>query len=175
MEERDNLRTILYGWARFGLFWLINIFATIVGRTALLGVLGTVFPRLELYDKPELLSFISWLIPAFLLTWLFIDDAKRHTAYGLYNPVAVEIIMILTAVVYYAPVFLLDYTGDKKVIAVITNLYFPSFWFSKISEDPQVYGLIGGAVQAAMCIAAYIIAHKHYLKKFAEEDAEAES
>lgn len=172
MEERDNLRTFLYGWARFGLFWLINIFAAIMGRTAILGIVGTLFPRMSLYDNPELLSFISWLIPAWLLIWLFVDDAKRHTAYGLYNPIAVEITMILTGVVYYGQVFILDYIEDKAAVAAITNLYFPSFWLSKINDDPQIYGLLGVVLQVVICIASYLIAHRFYLKKFAEEDGE---
>ena len=169
MEEKDSLRTMLYGLARFGLFWLVNIFATIFGRTALLGFLGTAFPNLELYDRPRLLSFFSWLIPAFLLVWLFIDDAKRHTAYGLYNPVAVDIILLLTGAVYFTPVFILDYMDDRKVVSVITNLYFPHYWFSAISEDPQVYGLIGAAALIILCAVSYVLAHRYYLRKFAEE------
>lgn len=170
MEERDSLRTILYGWARFGLFWLINIFAMVVGRTAILGIVGTMMPRIALYDNPELLSFLSWLVPAWLLTWLFIDDAKRHTAYGLYNPTAVTIIVLLTAVVYYAPVFILEYMDDRKVVASVESIYFTSYWFSAIDDDPQVYGLIGAAAQAIMCIGSYLISHRIYLKKFLEEE-----
>ena len=64
MEERDSLRTMLYGLARFGLFWLINIFALIIGKTAILGIVGTFVPKLALYDNPETLSFLSWLIPS---------------------------------------------------------------------------------------------------------------
>ena len=59
MEERDSLRTMLYGLARFGLFWLINIFALIIGKTAILGIVGTFVPKLALYDNPETLSFSS--------------------------------------------------------------------------------------------------------------------
>ncbi len=172
MEERDNLRTILYGWARFGLFWLVNIFAMIFGKTALLGVLGTFFPKLALYDNPELLSFFSWLIPVWLLVWLFVDDAKRHTAYGLYNPTAVAIILILTAAAYYAPVFILEATDEKKVVAVVKSLYFTGFWCSKLNDDPQIYALVGTAALAVICFVSYIIAHRFYLKKFAEEEAE---
>ena len=172
MEERDSLRTVLYGWARFGLFWLINIFATIIGRTAILGIAGTFLPRLALYDNPETLSLISWIIPVWLLIWLFWDDAKRHTAYGLYNPVAVAIIVILTAAVYYAPVFILEYMTDKKVVAVVKNLYFTSFWLSKFNDDPQIYALVGAVIQALLCIVSYLIAHRFYLKKFADEDNE---
>lgn len=172
MEERDSLRTMLYGWARFGLFWLINIFATIIGRTAILGIFGTLLPRLALYDNPETLSFLSWLIPAWLLTWLFWDDAKRHTAYGTYDPVAVSIIVLLTSAVYYTPVFILEYMTDKKVVSVVESLYFTSLWFSKVNDDPQIYGLIGVIVEAVLCIVSYLIAHKFYLKKFAEEDDE---
>lgn len=174
MEERDSLRTMLYCWARFGLFWLINIFAAIMSRTVILGIVGTLIPRLSLYENPLALSFISWLIPVALLTWLFIDDAKRHTAYGRYNPVAVELVMLLTGIVYYIPVFLLDYIDSKSAIASITSLYFPSFWLSKISDDPQVYGLIGALIQVVLCIASYLIAHKYYLKKFLEEEEEEE-
>ncbi len=170
MEERDDLRTFLYGWARFGLFWLINIFGTIMGKTAILGIFGTFLPRLALYDNPQTLSFISWFLPIWLLVWLFWDDAKRHTAYGTYNPVAVEIIVVLTAAVYYLPVFILEYMTDKKVVATITSLYFTSEWLGKISEDPQIYGLIGVIIQAVLCIASYLIGHRFYLKKFAEED-----
>lgn len=172
MEERDALRTMLYGWARLGLFWLINIFATIIGRTAILGIVGTFIPRLALYDNPETLSFISWFIPVWLLIWLFWDDAKRHTAYGRYDPVAVSIIVILTAAVFYAPVFILEYMTDKKVVTVVTNIYFTSYWLSKIDDDPQIYALIGAIIEAVLCIASYLIAHRFYLKKFAEEEAE---
>ncbi len=177
MEENDSLRTILYGWARFGLFWLINVFALIIGKTAILGVVGTFVPKLALYDNPETLSFLSWLIPFWLLTWLFWDDAKRHTAYGLYNPVAVAIILLLTAAVYYLPILVItsiDDLSDPRAISAVTSLYFPSLWFSKIDDDPEVYGLIGTAAQAAICMLSYLIGHKYYLKKFAEEDGDEE-
>lgn len=163
---------MLYGWARFGLFWLINIFAVIIGKTAILGIIGTMIPRIALYDNPELLSFFSWLIPAWLLTWLFIDDAKRHTAYGLYNPTAVTIIMLLTAIVYYIPVFTLDYMQDRKVLSSVESLYFTSYWLSAIDDDPQVYGLIGTILQAIMCVGSYLLAHKFYLKRFLDEEDE---
>ncbi len=172
MEERDSLRTMLYGWARFGLFWLINIFAMIVGRTAILGIIGTAFPKLALYDRPELLSFFSWLIPAWLLTWLFWDDAKRHTAYGRYDPVAVTIILLLIGIVYYAPVFILNAMEDRKVVATVESFYFTSFWLSAIDDDPQVYGLIGSVLQILLCLGSYTVAHRYYLKKFAEEEDE---
>ncbi len=172
MEERDSLRTMLYGWARLGLFWLINIFATIIGRTAILGIVGTFVPRLALYSSPEMLSFISWLIPVWLLGWLFRDDARRHTAYGTYDPIIVSIIVILTAAVYYAPVFILEYMTDKKVVMLVEGLYFTSYWFSRVSDDPQIYALIGVIIEAALCIVSYLIAHKRYLKKLAEEESE---
>lgn len=169
MEERDSVRTLLYILARLGLFWLINIFATIIGKTAILGIVGTLVPRIALYDNPELLSFFSWLIPAGLLIWLFVDDSKRHTAYGLYSAVTVELAMLITAILYYIPALCLNYAEDRKVVGAIENLYFTSFWFSKINEDPQIYALIGIAAQVLLCVLSYMIAHRIYLKKFAED------
>ena len=55
--ERDSLRDMLYSLARFGLFWLINIFGVIIGKTAILGVVGTFVPRLALYDNPDMLPY----------------------------------------------------------------------------------------------------------------------
>ena len=170
MEERDSLRTILCGWARFGIFWLVCVFATIVGKTAVLGVVGTLLPRLALYDNPETLALLSWFIVLAFLIPLFWDDGKRHTAYGLYNPVAVTIILILTGISFYAPVFILDYTNDFKVVAAIHSLYFTDFWFSKLGSDPQIYVLIGTVITVAICLAAYILSHIFYKGKFDEED-----
>ena len=173
MEERDSLRTMLYGLARFGLFWLINIFALIIGKTAILGIVGTFVPKLALYDNPETLSFLSWLIPFWLLTWLFWDDAKRHTAYGLYNPTAVAIILLLTGIVYYVPILVVSELGSSsvpRVTAAVTSIYFPSLWLSKINDDPQVYGLIGLILLIVICMLSYLVGHKYYAKKFAEEE-----
>lgn len=170
MEENDSLRTLLYSLARFGLFWLINIFAMIIGKTAILGVVGTFVPRLHLYDNPELLSFISWLIPAWLLTWLFWDDGKRHTAYGLYNPTIVTTVLLITGIVYYAPVFLMEYADNKLALSTLDSIYFPCYWLSVVSDDAQVYGLLGVAILVVMSIASYLLSHKYYVKKFAEEE-----
>ena len=169
MEERDSLRTMLYGWARFGLFWLVCIFATIIGRTAVLGIVGTMLPRLMLYDNPILLSFFSWLIVLAFLIPLFWDDGKRHTAYGTYNWVIVTTIMLLTAVVFYAPVFILEAMEDRKVVATIEALYFTDFWLSPLGEDPQIYALLGTAITVIICIASYCVSHLYYRGKFEEE------
>ena len=169
MEERDSLQTMLYGWARFGLFWLVCIFSSIIGKTAVLGIVGTLIPRLMLYDNPILLSFLSWLIVLAFLVPLFWDDGKRHTAYGTYNSVIVTIIMLLTAVVFYAPVFILEYMEDKKVVATIEGLYFTDFWLSPIGSDPQIYALLGTALTVIICIAVYCLSHIYYRGKFDEE------
>ena len=54
--ERDSLRELLYSLARFGLFWLINIFGVIMGYVLVRNVIGTFFPRLQLYSNPVLTS-----------------------------------------------------------------------------------------------------------------------
>ena len=171
----DSLRTVLYGLARCGLLFLLNIFATIIGKTAILGVVGTFIPRLQLYNKPLLLSFISWLIPAILLIALFADDAKRHTAYGRYNPINISIIMILTAVLYYAPVFLLDYMEDNNAILAVHSLFFTSEWISVVVDDNiQMYALLGAILQMILSIFSYIVARKYYLRKFESGEYEYE-
>lgn len=170
MEENDSLRTLLYSLARFGLFWLINIFAMIIGKTVILGVVGTFVPRLHLYDNPELLSFLAWLIPAWLLTWLFWDDGRRHTAYGLYNPTVVTSVLLVTGIIYYAPVFLMEYAEGKLAHSTLDSIYFPCYWLSKISGDPQVYGLLGIAILVIMSVISYLLSHKYYFAKFSEED-----
>ncbi len=170
----DSLRTVLYGLARCGLLIFLNLFATIIGKTAILGVVGTFIPKLQLYNKPLLLSFISWLIPAILLIALFADDAKRHTAYGRYNPMNISIIMILTAALYYAPVFLLEYITDSNAIAGVYSLYFTSEWISVIDENIQIYALLGSALQMILSIASYVLSRKYYLKKFESGEYEYE-
>ncbi len=170
MEERDNLRTILYGWARFGLYWLIMLFATVVGRTAVLGILGTLLPRLALYDNPETLSFFSWLIALAFLIPLFWDDGKRHTAYGTFEPVTVAIILLLTGIVFYAQVFLLDYMQDPRAQVALTNIYFTDFWLSRLNRDPQIYGLVGTVITVVLCMLTYLISGRVYRGKFDEED-----
>lgn len=172
--EKDSLRDLLYSLARFGLFWLINIFGVIIGKTAILGVLGTFVPRLRLYDNPELLSFISWLVPAALLISLYCDDAKRHTAYGRYNPVLVSMVSILTAAVYYLPAVLIGYVKDVKTAALMKEIYFTSYWMSGITDDVEIYGLLGAALLVVLCIASYTIARKVYLKKFESGEYEYE-
>lgn len=172
---RDNsLRTMLYGLARCGIFILLNIFATIIGKTAILCVVGTFIPRLHLYNKPELLAFLSWLIPSITLIALFADDAKRHTAYGRYNPTAVVITMFLTSVVYYFPVFLLEYITDKKGVLAIEGLYFTSSWISAFNFEIEIYALIGTIILMILSIVSYIIARIYYLKKFESGEYEYE-
>ena len=168
MEERDSLQTLLYGLARIGLYWLISIFASIIGNTAVLGILGTLLPRLALYYNPELLSLFSWFIVLAFLIPLFWDDGKRHTAYGKYNPVMVAIVLIITGVSYYIPALVSDYAEDFKVVATIQGFYSTDFWLSKISDDIQVYSLLGTALNLIICILAYILSHIFYRGKFDE-------
>ena len=165
--EQDSLRNMLYSFARFGLFWLINIFGVIIGKTAILGIVGTFIPRLALYDNPETLSAISFIIPICLLIALFADDAKRHTAYGRYNPILVSIVMILTAAVYYVPAVVIGYVKDVKTAAIMKELYFTSYWISKfVGDDVEIYALMGALLMLVICVVSYVIARKIYLKKF---------
>ncbi|MBQ8623669.1 MAG: hypothetical protein IJ424_04735 [Oscillospiraceae bacterium] len=173
-SNEDSLRTMLYGLARCGLFFLLNIFAVVMGRWVILSVVSTLIPRLHLYNKPELVAFMAWLIPAFTLIALFADDAKRHTAYGRYNVVNVSITMILTAAVYYAPVFVLEYLEDRNAIAALRSLYYTSSWMEIFTDNIQVYALIGTIIQVVLCIVSYIIARKYYLKKFESGEYEYE-
>ena len=171
--EQDSLRNMLYSFARFGLFWLINIFGVIIGKTAILGIVGTFIPRLALYDNPETLSAISFIIPICLLIALFADDAKRHTAYGRYNPILVSIVMILTAAVYYVPAVVIGYVKDVKTAAIMKELYFTSYWISKfVGDDVEIYALMGALLMLVICVVSYVIARKIYLKKFESDEYE---
>lgn len=173
--EQDSLRNMLYSFARFGLFWLINIFGVIIGKTAILGIVGTFIPRLALYDNHETLSAISFIIPICLLIALFADDAKRHTAYGRYNPILVSIVMILTAAVYYVPAVVIGYVKDVKTAAIMKELYFTSYWISKfVGDDVEIYALMGALLMLVICVVSYVIARKIYLKKFESGEYEYE-
>ncbi len=173
--EQDSLRNMLYSLARFGLFWLINIFGVIIGKTAILGIVGTFIPRLALYDNPETLSAISFVIPICLLIALFADDAKRHTAYGRYNPILVSIVMILTSAVYYVPAAVIGYVKDPKTASLMKELYFTSYWISKfVGDDVEIYALMGALLMLVICIISYVIARKIYLKKFESGEYEYE-
>ncbi len=170
MEERDSLRTLLYGLARVGLFWLISIFASIIGKTALLGILGTALPRLALYDNPRLLSLFSWFIVLIFLIPLFWDDGKRHTAYGLYSPVITAIVLIITGMSFYIPALVSDYMEDFKAVAAVNGFYFTDYWLSAVSEDIQVYSLLGTLLNVAVCLIFYVLSHIFYKGKFDDED-----
>ncbi len=173
--ERDSLRDMLYSLARFGLFWLINIFGVIIGKTAILGIFGTFIPRLALYDNPETLSAISFIIPICFLIALFADDAKRHTAYGRYNPILVSIVLILTSAVYYVPAVVIGYVKDPKTADIMKELYFTSYWISKlVGDDVEIYALLGALLMLVICILSYVIARKIYLKKFESGEYEYE-
>lgn len=172
--ERDSLRDLLYSLARFGLYLLINIFGVIIGKTAILGVVGTFIPRLQLYDYPERLSLISWFIPIILIIALFADDAKRHTAYGRYNPFLVSITLLISSAVYYLPALLISYIKDIKIAGLMKEIYFTSFWLSRISDDVEIYSIIGTAVTAIVGILSYLISRRIYLKKFERGEYEYE-
>lgn len=165
--ERDPLREMLYSLARFGLFWLINIFGVVIGKTAILGIVGTFVPKLALYDNPETLSLISFIIPICMLIALFADDAKRHTAYGIYNPIQITITMILTSAVYYIPAVVIGYIKDIKTAGIMREIYFTSYWLSSVTgDDVELYALLGTAIMLFICVISYVIARKIYLKKF---------
>ncbi len=164
--ERDSLRDLLYSLSRFGLFWAITIFGVIIGRTAVLGVVGTIIPRLRLYDNTELLSLLSCIIPAIMLIMLFADDAKRHTAYRAYRPLFVTIVMLVTGIIYYIPALVAGYLKKELAIEAITQLYFTSYWLSFVSEQLEVYALLGTIFWVALCILTYVIARRIYLHKF---------
>ncbi len=173
--ERDSLRELLYSLARFGLFWLINIFGVIMGYVLVRNVIGTFFPRLQLYSNPVLTSFIAWLIPSILFIALFSDDAKRHTAYGRYNPALVSTVMIVTAATYYVPAIVMGYVKDMNAAAMIRELYFSSFWISSfVGDDVEIYGLIGVILSLFICVLSYITARKIYLRKFEKGEYEYE-
>ncbi len=173
--EKDSLRNMLYALARFGLFLLINIFGVIIGRTAMLGILGTLFPRLHLYDNTQLLSLISWIIPIILLIALFADDAKRHTAYGRYNPILVCSTVILSAAVYYIPAIVSGYVRDIRVVEFLREIYFTNYWTSWITgDDVEIYAMLGLILTALICILSYMTARKIYLKKFERGEYEYE-
>ena len=172
--ERDSLKDLLYCLSRFVLFWAITAFGIIMGKTAVLGVVGTLIPRLRLYDNTELLSLLSCIIPAIMLIALFADDAKRHTAYRNYRPVFVACIMLVTGIIYYIPAVVAGYLTSERAIDVITELYFTSYWLTFVSERLEVYALLGSVLWVLLCILTYIIARKIYLHKFESGEYEYE-
>lgn len=173
--ERDSIRDMLYSLARFGLFLATNYFGVIIGKTAVLGIVGSFVPRLHLYDNPQTLSLISFFIPAIMLIALFADDAKRHTAYGRYNPVLVSITVILSAAIYYAPALVIGYVKDAKSAEGLKLLFFTDYWLSDfLGNEVEIYALAGAAVLAALSIISYVIARKIYIKKFESGEYEYE-
>ncbi len=170
----NSLRNMLYSLARFGLFFLINIFSVVITRIVILGVVGTMLPKLQLYYRPALQSGISFVISALFLIALFADDAKRHTAYVRYNPTLVSIVMILTGAVYYIPSLVLISIENKAGYAAIDNMYFGFEWLNFIGRDQQVYGVAGVILQVGICIATYVLARKIYIKKFESGEYEYE-
>ncbi|MCD7824271.1 MAG: hypothetical protein LUG86_09720 [Oscillospiraceae bacterium] len=172
--ERDSLKDLLYCLSRFGLFWAITVFGIIMGRTAVLGVVGTIIPRLQLYNNTELLSLISCIIPGVMLIMLFADDAKRHTAYRSYRPLFVTCVMLVTGIVYYIPAVVAGYLTEERAVDAITQLYFTSYWLSFVSERLEIYALLGTVFWVALCILTYIIARRVYLHKFESGEYEYE-
>lgn len=172
--SEHSLRNMLYSLARFGLYVLINIFAVIMSKIVILGVIGTFIPRLHLYDNPELLSLIGFFIPAALLIWLMADDAKRHTAYGRYNPTLVATVIIISSAIYYIPALIIDHIENKAGESAIRNMYFSFYWLTKFDDSLEVYALIGLIILTVICIASYIIARKIYFKKFESGEYEYE-
>ncbi|MCD7731846.1 MAG: hypothetical protein LUH56_00180 [Oscillospiraceae bacterium] len=164
--ERDSLKDLLYCLSRFGLFWAITVFGIIIGKTAVLGVIGTIIPRLRLYDNTELLSLLSCIIPAIMLIMLFADDAKRHTAYRAYRPLFVTIVMLITGIIYYIPAIVAGYLTEERAVDAITELYFTSYWLTFVSDKLEVYALLGTIFWVALCILTYVIARRVYLHKF---------
>ena len=151
--ERDSLRNMLYSLARFGLFILINLFGIVIGKTAILGVMGTFFPKLKLYDNTQFLSII----------------------YGRYNPILVSITTILSAAIYYVPAIVIGYIKDPRVIDAMKQIYFTHYWISYVCGDNvEIYGLLGCALTAIICIVSYLIARKIYLRKFENGEYEYE-
>ncbi|MCD8006774.1 MAG: hypothetical protein LUF29_07380 [Oscillospiraceae bacterium] len=172
--ERDSLKDLLYCLSRFGLFWAISVFGVIMGRTAVLGVVGTLIPRLRLYDNEELLSLLSCIIPAIMLIALFADDAKRHTAYRAYRPLFVTCTMLVTGIIYYIPAVVAGYLTEDLAVEAITGIYFTSYWLSFVSEQLEVYALLGTIFWVALCILTYVIARRIYLHKFENGEYEYE-
>lgn len=170
----NSLRNMLYGWARFGLYLLINIFGVVMGKLVILNVVGTFIPRLHLYDRPELLSIITFFIPMIILICLMADDAKRHTAYGRYNPTLVAIVIILSSAVYYIPSLVIDHVENKAGQLAITNMYFSFYWLSGFDDSIEMYALAGLILMAVICILSYVIARKIYFKKFEAGEYEYE-
>ena len=173
--ERDSFRNMLYSLARFGLFLAINYFGVIIGKTVILGVLGSFIPRLQLYDNPETLSLISFFIPVILLVALFADDAKRHTAYGRYNPTLVSITMIISAAIYYIPAIVIGYIKDAKAAEGVKAFFFTDYWLSEFfGNEVEIYALVGSILLTVISILSYITARKVYLKKFENGEYEFE-
>ncbi|MCC8196212.1 MAG: hypothetical protein LIO49_05340 [Ruminococcus sp.] len=172
--ERDSLKDLLYCLSRFGLFWAITVFGIIIGKTAVLGVIGTIIPRLRLYDNTELLSLLSCIIPAIMLIMLFADDAKRHTAYRAYRPLFVTIVMLVTGIVYYIPAVVAGYLTEERAVDAITELYFTSYWLTFVSDKLEVYALLGTIFWVALCILTYVVARRVYLHKFENGEYEYE-
>ncbi len=189
MRQDDSLRNMLYSLARFGLYFLINIFAVVITRIVILGVVGTMIPKLQLYYNQALQSGICFVISALFLIALFADDAKRHTAYVRYNPTLVSIVVIITSAVYYVPCLVLEQVENKAGESAINNLYFGFIWirevFASIGKwlsggkmpkllDLQVYGILGIILLLAISIGTYILARKIYLRKFESGEYEYE-
>lgn len=156
---------VLYGLARMGLLFGLNAFALSITNIVVIGAVGTLLPKFELYNRPMLLSFIGWAIVLIVMSLIFADDAKRHTAYGEYSIVDTSITVILISAVYYIPVLLIKYITDRRVEDGFRFFYSTNDWLSPVSSDITVYALIGIIIQAIIFILVYGVSHKRYLKK----------
>ncbi len=179
--NNDSAKTLLYVLGRIGLYIALSLFGLLVGSTFLAGIISTagsflaefistvfsIEPKLEfeIYENNVLLSFISWFIMACLLIAVYADDAKRHTAYRTYNPILIACTTILSSAIYYLPAVITRYLEPKEA-NWLKSIFYNFEWLVSISENVEIYAMIGSVISVVICIIPYLVARKIYLKKF---------
>ncbi len=167
----DSLKLLLYILARIGLMLLLCLFGAFVG-VILFPSLCNLMPGSWMSVKNVLIdqsneSIIAFIICTIIMVRVFYNDGKIHAAYEEWSSVTITTVLLLMMFAYFIPAIFFDsFNAEGKGKVFYLVLYYPSEWIRRNFDVAYTVSvLVGMGATLLICLAAYIISFRLYVKK----------
>lgn len=167
----DLLGCIIYTLKRFGIMLILVVIGCFMGVVAL-PALASVFPGSargvkDFLTNPNVGSVLCLAIVTGMMTKIFYNDGRKHTAYEEWEGYTVAAIQLVIGMAYVIPAaFGSSFAQEGRAGLFFKVLYYPARWlYSGLSAELSVGALAVALLNFVFCCVSYIAAYKIYTKR----------
>ena len=166
----DSVKFLLYVLKRIGIFIAVDLFGSAVAKV-FVPAIASFFPATgaakRFLTEGTGGSLVGWAVMLILLSVVFFDDGKKHTAYEIWNSINIIIALIFMFLVYFIPsVFRDSFHQESKGDVFYSIIYAPVQWLEdKFDMAYTSSAGIGIGIILFVLFVVYVVSYKIYLRK----------